>query len=73
MHICGMRSHREIVNDAGADWLAAKLGVSVNTSRSWARRDSIPAEHWLALVEARKASLGDLARYAAAKRTQVAA
>lgn len=62
-----MRTHSDIVSAAGADKLAALRGVSIHTTRSWAVRDSIPAEHWSALVRERLATLDELAEAAAAK------
>lgn len=62
-----MRTHSEIVNAAGADRLATLRRVSLHTARSWAQRDSIPAEHWSDIVKADLASLEELADAAALK------
>lgn len=46
-----MRSHSQIVKDAGAvEAIADRHGVSVHTVRSWIQRNSIPAEHWARLA-----------------------
>lgn len=66
MHSSDMRTHSDIVSKAGAERLADLRGVSVHTVRSWATRDSIPAEHWLALVSEKLATLDELAAHAAA-------
>lgn len=63
---CVMRTHRDIVNEIGDEKLAELRGVSIHTARSWAHRDSIPAEHWQGIVERRHATLEELAAYAAA-------
>ncbi len=60
-----MRSHRQIVESVGPDKLATIFGLSLSTTRSWARRDSIPAEHWFAFRARRWASYEELARAAA--------
>ncbi|WP_181321168.1 hypothetical protein [Sphingomonas sp. PP-CE-3G-477] len=62
-----MRTHTEIVNAAGADRLATLRRVSLHTARSWAQRDSIPAEHWSDIVKADIASWEELGNAAAAK------
>lgn len=69
MHYTAMRTHSEIVSKAGPDKLATLRKVSLHTARSWAQRDSIPAEHWQALVMAGHATLEELAA-AAATRTR---
>jgi hypothetical protein len=67
MHHCGMRTHTEIVNAAGADRLAGLRRVSLHTARSWAQRDSIPSEHWADIAQAKLATLEELAAAAAMK------
>lgn len=69
MHHCGMRSHSDIVHAIGAQSLASLRGVSLHTARSWAHRDSIPAEHWSSLVREGHASLEELAEAAAARKS----
>lgn len=56
-----MKPHSQIIAGADAAKLADLCGVSVHTVRSWAQRDSIPAEHWITLEEAGVATLQDLA------------
>jgi len=68
MHYATMQTHSEIVKRAGpAEEVARARGVSIHTVRSWIKRDSIPAEHWLGFAAAGVATLDDLA--AAAART----
>jgi hypothetical protein len=55
-----MRTHSEIIGAADCDRLAELRGVSVHTVRSWGQRNSIPAEHWPALVEAEVTTLPEL-------------
>lgn len=64
-----MRSHRQIVADAGPERLVELFGVkaSFRTVRSWRLRDSIPAPYWQKLVDHRLASLEELAAGAAAR------
>lgn len=62
-----MRSHREIIDDAGAETVSASLGLSINTTRSWRRRDSIPDGFWLTFANRKWATLNELAEYASAK------
>jgi hypothetical protein len=69
----GNRSHSEIMDAVGASNVASLLGVSVHTARSWIRRDSIPAEHWLMFSEHGHATLEELAKAAARKPAQAAA
>jgi hypothetical protein len=45
-----MRSHTEIVKATGANVVAELTGCPPSTVYSWARRNSIPADHWLVLV-----------------------
>ncbi len=61
-----MRNHSTIVSAVGAEKIAAERGVSIHTARSWSQRDSIPAEHWQAFVNAEWATLEELAAHAAA-------
>ncbi len=68
--LTGMRSHRDIIRSAGVQVVHDAVGFAdkMHTVRSWSQRDSIPAEHWQALSEARLASLEELAAAAARKR-----
>jgi hypothetical protein len=50
MHNSTMRNHATIVKDVGPGELAELTGAPITTVRSWAQRDSIPADHWLVLV-----------------------
>lgn len=68
MHICVMRSHREIAETVGPDKLATALDLPLSTTRSWPRRNSIPAEFWRDFVSRRWATYSELASAAAAKR-----
>lgn len=64
-----MLTHSEIVRRAGKpEEIAAVVGVSVHTVRSWIQRDSIPADKWVAMVGAGWATLDDLAIAAASPR-----
>jgi len=64
-----MRSHQQIVADAGAERLLELFGPSVSfrTIRSWKTRNSIPAPYWQTLVDHRLATLEELAACAAAR------
>lgn len=53
-----MKAHAKIIQDADA--MAARLGVSVNTVRSWKQRKSIPADQWPAIIAAGFATLDEL-------------
>lgn len=70
-----MRSHQQIITDAGNPSAVARLvGVEPGTAKQWKRTDSIPAPYWAAIAGAGKATLEELAEAAAAKRqTQDAA
>jgi hypothetical protein len=64
-----MRTHSDIVAAAGKpEEVALRRGVSVHTVRSWAQRNSIPAEHWAGFAADAVATLEELAIAAAAKR-----
>ena len=64
-----MRSHTQIVTDAGADAAIAELiGANVHQVRDWRLRDSIPAEWWARLTEREFTSLEELAAAAERKR-----
>ncbi|MEN2749323.1 hypothetical protein [Sphingomonas sp. T9W2] len=56
-----MRTHSEIVTAAGPARLAELRGVSLHTARSWAQRNSIPAEHWFDISREGIASVEELA------------
>lgn len=58
-----MRTHKQIIAEAGLDRVRGVLGhdVSVNTVRSWGNRSSIPAPYWHILVGHGLASLEELA------------
>lgn len=70
MHICDMRSHSQIVDAVGPDKLATIFGLSLSTTRSWSRRNSIPSEFWLGFRSRRWATYEELARAAAENRTR---
>lgn len=64
-----MRTHSEIVAAAGKpEEVALRHNVSVHTVRSWAQRDSIPAEHWAEFARQEIATTDELAQIAEAKR-----
>lgn len=64
-----MRTHSQIVAAAGKpEQVALRHGVSIHTVRSWAQRDSIPAEHWAVFADEGDATLEELATAAAARR-----
>lgn len=66
-----MRSHAQIVSDAGkTEAIAIRLGISVHTVRSWVQRNSIPPAHWAGFAEAGWTTLSELAD---AKRADIAA
>lgn len=73
MHCRLMRTHRQIVSEAGATQIASQRGVSIHTVRAWMRRDSIPSEHWRDLANQGQATLEELAAAAAQKLQQAAA
>lgn len=58
-----MRTHYQIIKDAGNEKIAEALGgiVPVNTVRSWRQRSSIPSEHWVPLAAANFATLEEFA------------
>ena len=45
----------------GADKAAEALALPLSTTRSWERRNSIPAKYWQAFTKRRWASLTELA------------
>lgn len=45
-----MRSHSDIIRDAGELAVTSLTDASVHTVRSWVQRNSIPPKHWAALV-----------------------
>lgn len=68
MHNGAMRSHTEIIRQAGEDAVVAATKAPLNTVRSWAQRDSIPAPHWAALVAAKLCTADELTIAAAARK-----
>ena len=68
MHNGGMRTHAEIIRQAGENAIVAATNAPLNTVRSWAQRDSIPAPQWAALVEAKICKAAELIAAAAARR-----
>lgn len=65
-----MRTHAEIIKDAGTDALVERAGlpVSVHTVRSWRQRGGIPGEYWKAISDAGLATLNELAAAADVRR-----
>lgn len=53
-----MKTHADILKDADA--IAAHLGKSVNTVRSWKQRNSIPHDQWPRLIAGGFATLDEL-------------
>lgn len=60
-----MRSHTDIVRDAGAAKIALLTGKPIYTVRSWQQRGSIPSEYWATLIEASHATADELIAAAA--------
>lgn len=56
----GERTHRDIIRAATPAIVADLTGRPITTVRSWAQRDSIPADHWLVLVEKGHCSADEL-------------
>lgn len=67
MHNGGMRNHTDIIREAGEAAVVAATGAPVNTVRSWAQRDSIPAPQWASLVAAGFCTADELIAAAARK------
>ena len=69
-----MRTHSQIIRDAGEDRVVAITKRPINTVRSWVTRDSIPAPEWAGLVAAELCKADELIAAAAAKppKTRVA-
>ena len=70
-----MRTHKQIVSDAGLDRVREVVGpdVSAHTVRSWGTRSSIPAPYWHLMVSHGLASLEELADGAARRLDREAA
>lgn len=61
-----MRTHAEIISAAGAETVRSGLQLgSIHTVRSWAARNSIPAEHWAGLIALGMATSDELIAAAA--------
>jgi hypothetical protein len=69
---CMMRTHTQIVAEAGEAALVAALGLSRFTVQSWRKRNSIPAPYWPRLVEMDAASIEELAEGVQPRRRAVA-
>jgi hypothetical protein len=67
-----MRTHADILAPKDDQTLAAELNVSIHTVRSWRQRNSIPSEHWKAIVASGRATSDELIDAAAAKSRQAA-
>lgn len=61
MHIWLMRSHKQIVDEVGPGKLAAEFDLPLSTTRSWSRRNSIPAGAWHGFVSKGLATYEELA------------
>lgn len=68
-----MRTHAAIIRSRPASTISDALSVSLHTVRSWAQRNSIPAEHWAGVRDLGMATLEELAEAAAARASQEAA
>lgn len=68
-----MRTHADIIRSRPAAEVSTALGVSLHTVRSWAQRNSIPAEHWAGIRDLGIANLEELAEAAASRASQEAA
>jgi len=68
MHNSGMRTHTQIVRDAGEEVIASDTGAPVLTVRSWAQRNSIPAKEWAALIAKKRCTADELIKAAAARK-----
>lgn len=70
MHHALMRTHRDIIKQAGAESVRAIIGdyVSIHTVRSWQQRDAIPGEYWATLAAHKVAPLRELAEAADRRR-----
>jgi hypothetical protein len=60
MHNVGMRTHRDILREAGHEKVAALTDRPITTVRSWDQRNSIPSTQWRALVDAKLSSVDEL-------------
>ena len=68
-----MRSHTDIINDAGGvAAFARKIGAPYNRVRQWPTADSIPAPYWKATVEQSLATFDELAIAADRRRPESA-
>lgn len=66
-----MRTHSQIIHDAGGPMAIKRrlsLSATIHTIRSWAARNSIPAEYWSSVATAKLATLKELADAAEARR-----
>ena len=63
-----MRTHRDILREAGHGQIGALTDRPITTVRSWDQRDSIPADMWLTIAEAGLSTLEELATGATRKR-----
>jgi len=67
MHNAIMRTHRDILRNAGHSQVAALTKRPITTVRSWDQRDSIPPDMWLDLSQDGHATLEELALAANAR------
>lgn len=70
-----MRTHTDIIRDAGGyQAVALKLHFEgrVETVKSWAVRNNIPAEHWRGLVDRGLATADELMTGAAMRKRRAA-
>jgi hypothetical protein len=70
-----MRSHRDIIRDAGgAPRVHERLhGVKLETVKSWSVRNRIPSDHWRAMVDNNFCTVEELMTAAAVRRMKQAA
>ena len=62
-----MRTHSQIVTDATTAKLVEVTGCKYQTVKSWEVRNSIPAEHWQALIDSELAAADELIAAAATR------
>ena len=68
MHNSGMRTHAEIIQAAGVTAVSKLTDKPISTVSSWGQRNSIPSEHWAALIGAGTCTADELIDAAASRR-----
>ena len=72
MHNGAMRNHSDIIREAGPQAVSTLTDTSIYTVRSWVQRDSIPSEHWSALINAGYCTADELIAAAASRQARAA-